>query len=56
MKRQVFVENEVDSHVYYWDPGRRDYGWPTPALEQLYRVFGLIHEACNQGGDRFKKA
>ncbi|WP_321847163.1 amidohydrolase family protein [Paraburkholderia bannensis] len=40
MKRQIFVEDAVDSHVHYWDPGRGDYDWLTPALEQLYRVFG----------------
>jgi L-fuconolactonase len=30
----------IDSHQHYWDPVRGDYGWLTPDLKPLYRVFG----------------
>jgi L-fucono-1,5-lactonase len=31
---------QIDAHQHYWDPSRGDYGWLTPALAPLYRVFG----------------
>lgn len=30
----------IDAHQHYWNPSRGDYGWLTPALDDLYRVFG----------------
>ncbi|WP_250493031.1 amidohydrolase family protein [Caballeronia sp. GAWG1-1] len=30
----------IDAHQHYWDPARGDYGWLTPDLKPLYRVFG----------------
>ncbi|KND61687.1 L-fuconolactone hydrolase [Candidatus Burkholderia verschuerenii] len=30
----------IDAHQHYWDPKRGDYGWLTPDLALLYRVFG----------------
>ncbi|CAB3761102.1 amidohydrolase family protein [Paraburkholderia solisilvae] len=30
---------QIDAHQHYWDPARGDYGWLTPALAPLYRVF-----------------
>jgi L-fuconolactonase len=31
---------KVDAHQHYWNPARGDYGWLTPDLKPLYRVFG----------------
>ena len=31
---------QIDAHQHYWDPSRGDYGWLTPQLASLYRVFG----------------
>ena len=31
---------QIDAHQHYWDPARGDYGWLTPQLASLYRVFG----------------
>ncbi|SAL54303.1 amidohydrolase family protein [Caballeronia humi] len=31
---------KIDAHQHYWDPARGDYGWLTPELSALYRVFG----------------
>src|ERR1700754_1302249 len=31
---------QIDAHQHYWDPRRGDYGWLTPELASLYRVFG----------------
>jgi L-fuconolactonase len=31
---------QIDAHQHYWDPARGDYGWLTPELAPLYRVFG----------------
>jgi L-fuconolactonase len=44
----------VDAHQHYWDPSRGDYGWLTPELGALYRVFGPadlapLREAANIG-------
>jgi len=30
----------IDAHQHFWDPLRGDYGWLTPELQTLYRVFG----------------
>jgi L-fuconolactonase len=30
----------IDAHQHFWDPSRGDYGWLTPELDALYRVFG----------------
>ena len=30
----------IDAHQHYWDPARGDYGWLTPEMKPLYRVFG----------------
>ncbi|BAN26074.1 amidohydrolase 2 [Caballeronia insecticola] len=30
----------IDAHQHYWDPARGDYGWLTPEMKALYRVFG----------------
>jgi L-fuconolactonase len=30
----------IDAHQHFWDPSRGDYGWLTPELQTLYRVFG----------------
>jgi L-fuconolactonase len=30
----------IDAHQHFWDPSRGDYGWLTPELQSLYRVFG----------------
>lgn len=30
----------IDAHQHYWNPARGDYGWLTPDMEPLYRVFG----------------
>ncbi len=30
----------IDAHQHYWDPSRGDYGWLTPALGDLHRIFG----------------
>jgi L-fuconolactonase len=30
----------IDAHQHFWDPSRGDYGWLTPELSGLYRVFG----------------
>ena len=30
----------IDAHQHYWDPARGDYGWLTPSMTALYRVFG----------------
>ena len=30
----------IDAHQHFWDPSRGDYGWLTPELSELYRVFG----------------
>jgi L-fuconolactonase len=30
----------IDAHQHYWDPARGDYGWLTPDMKPLYRVFG----------------
>ncbi len=30
----------IDAHQHYWDPARGDYGWLTPDMRPLYRVFG----------------
>jgi L-fuconolactonase len=30
----------IDSHQHYWDPSRGDYGWLTPDMKPLFRVFG----------------
>ena len=32
--------SQIDAHQHYWDPSRGDYGWLTPSLAPLYRVFG----------------
>ncbi|MDR5784288.1 amidohydrolase family protein [Caballeronia sp. LZ065] len=29
----------IDAHQHYWDPARGDYGWLTPDMKPLYRVF-----------------
>ncbi|KMQ80284.1 L-fuconolactone hydrolase [Candidatus Burkholderia pumila] len=29
----------IDAHQHYWDPARGDYGWLTPEMKPLYRVF-----------------
>ncbi|APR38006.1 amidohydrolase family protein [Paraburkholderia sp. SOS3] len=31
---------QIDAHQHYWDPSRGDYGWLTPGLAPLFRVFG----------------
>jgi len=31
---------QIDAHQHYWNPARGDYGWLTPQLASLYRVFG----------------
>jgi L-fuconolactonase len=30
----------IDAHQHFWDPSRGDYGWLTPQLTSLYRVYG----------------
>lgn len=30
----------IDAHQHYWDPARGDYGWLTPDMKPLFRVFG----------------
>ncbi|WP_061168879.1 amidohydrolase family protein [Caballeronia hypogeia] len=30
----------IDAHQHYWDPARGDYGWLTPEMKPLYRLFG----------------
>jgi L-fuconolactonase len=30
----------IDAHQHFWNPARGDYGWLTPELGELYRVFG----------------
>ncbi|MGF6244434.1 MULTISPECIES: amidohydrolase family protein [Paraburkholderia] len=30
----------IDAHQHYWDPARGDYGWLTPDLKPMYRIFG----------------
>jgi L-fuconolactonase len=42
----------IDAHQHFWDPSRGDYGWLTPELQTLYRVFGPddlkpLREAAN---------
>lgn len=42
----------IDAHQHFWDPSRGDYGWLTPELSGLYRVFGPddlkpLREAAN---------
>lgn len=42
----------IDAHQHFWDPSRGDYGWLTPELSGLYRVFGpddlkSLREAAN---------
>ena len=34
------IDERIDAHQHYWDPARGDYGWLSPDLEPLYRVFG----------------
>ncbi|SAK77374.1 hydrolase [Caballeronia catudaia] len=34
------TQTHIDAHQHYWDPARGDYGWLTPELKPLYRVFG----------------
>jgi L-fuconolactonase len=31
---------QIDAHQHFWDPARGDYGWLSPELTQLYRIFG----------------
>jgi L-fuconolactonase len=33
----------VDTHVHFWDPAERDYGWLSPELGALYRAFTPEH-------------
>jgi len=42
----------IDAHQHFWDQTRGDYGWLTPELSGLYRVFGPddlkpLREAAN---------
>ncbi len=51
MKSKV---ERIDAHQHYWDPSRDDYGWLTPQLTSLYRVYGShdlkpLREAANIG-------
>jgi L-fuconolactonase len=44
----------IDAHQHFWDPSRGDYGWLTPQLTSLYRVYGAsdlkpLREAENIG-------
>jgi L-fuconolactonase len=34
------MAERIDAHQHYWDPARGDYGWLTPDMAVLYRVFG----------------
>jgi L-fuconolactonase len=36
----MMADDSIDAHQHYWDPARGDYGWLTPELKPLYRVFG----------------
>ncbi len=31
----------IDAHQHFWDPSRGDYGWLTPQLTSLYRIYGF---------------
>jgi L-fucono-1,5-lactonase len=43
---------QIDAHQHYWDPARGDYGWLTPELAPLYRVFGPanLKPLCERAG------
>lgn len=34
------TNTRIDAHQHYWDTARGDYGWLTPDMKPLYRVFG----------------
>jgi L-fuconolactonase len=35
----IKAKMSIDAHQHYWDPARGDYGWLTPDMKPLYRVF-----------------
>lgn len=39
MNTQTQTQTHIDAHQHYWDPARGDYGWLTPELKPLFRVF-----------------